>query len=143
MDAQETLSKVPLFRRIQPKHLKALASWSMTRDYQSGQVIVSEGQTGMGLYCIQSGKVKVTKKTAGGEREIREMGPGESFGEISLLDDRPRSATVTALEPTTAVLLDKSQFLAELKTYPEMSLAILPTVVEWLREADTKVAQLS
>lgn len=143
MDAQETLSKVPLFHGMQPKHLKSLARWTTTRTYQPEQVIVAEGQSGLGLYCIQSGRVKVTKESAQGEREIRQMGPGESFGEISLLDDRPRSATVTAIEPTTAVLLDKSQFLAEIKTHPEMALAILPVMVDWLREADTRIAQLS
>jgi len=106
-------------------------------------VIVSEGQTGLGLYCIESGRVKVTKQSVHGDREIRDMGPGESFGEISLLDDKPRSATVTAVEPTTAVLLDKSQFIAELRTYPEIALAILPIIVGWLRDADAKIAQLS
>lgn len=59
------------------------------------------------------------------------------------LDDRPRSATVTAVENTTAVLLDKSQFLAELRTHPELALVILPTLTEWLRDADTRIAQLS
>jgi CRP/FNR family cyclic AMP-dependent transcriptional regulator len=142
-DVEETLRNVPLFRQIAPKQIKSLARWTLTRSYGAGQTIVSEGQTGLGLYCIESGHVKITKHSPHGERDIREMGPGETFGEISLLDDRPRSATVTAVEATTCVLLDKSQFLAELRTYPEMALAILPTVVEWLREADTKIAQLS
>jgi len=69
--------------------------------------------------------------------------PGESFGEIALLDDKPRSATVTAVESTVTVLLDKSQFVAELRTYPEIALSILPIVVNWLRESDARVAQLS
>jgi CRP/FNR family cyclic AMP-dependent transcriptional regulator len=136
VDAEQTLRAVPLFSGLQPKQLKSLARWVATRRYQPGQAIVEEGQAGMGLYCIQSGRVGVTQSSAG--REIREMGPGESFGEISLLDDRPRSATVTALEPTTAVVLDKSQFLAELRTYPEIALAILPPLVQRLREAEAR-----
>lgn len=143
VDTEETLSKVPLFRGLQPKQLKTLARWTATRTYQPGQVIVREGQIGLGLYCIQSGRVKVTKSGAGDERELRQMGPGESFGEISLLDDQPRSATITAIEPTTAVLLDKAQFLAELRTYPEIALEILPVLTEWLRAADARVAQTS
>jgi len=134
---------VPLFREMQPKHVKSLARWTTTRRYEPDQVVVAEGQTGLGLYCIQAGRVRVTKNSAHGEREIRNMGPGETFGEISLLDDRPRSATVTAVEPTTAVLLDKSQFLAELHTHPEMALTILPVLVGWLRDADTKLSELS
>ena len=143
MDAVETLRSVPLFRGFHDKQLKSLARWAATRSYQAGQTIVSEGQTGLGLYVIQAGRVKVTKHGAQGEREIRQMGPGESFGEISLLDDRPRSATITAVEPTTCVLLDKSQFIAEIRTYPDMALEILPVVVGWLREADTRIAELS
>ena len=112
--------------------------------YQPGQVVVSQGQTGLGLYLIQSGKVRVTQRTAqGGEREIREMGPGEAFGELSLLSNNPRAATVTAEEPTTAVLLDKAQFLAEMRTHPEIAVAILPTLVQWLQEAESKIAELS
>lgn len=143
MDEEETLRRVPLFEGLQPKQLKSLARWTTTRTYQPGQVVVNEGQIGMGLYCIQSGLVKITKRSANEEREIRSMGAGESFGEISLLDDKPRSATVTAVEPTTAVLLDKSQFKAELKTYPEIALSILPVLVGWLRDADAKIADLS
>jgi len=143
VDEEETLRRVPLFEGLQPKQLKSLARWTTTRTYQPGQVVVNEGQIGMGLYCIQSGSVKITKRSANDEREIRSMGAGESFGEISLLDDKPRSATVTAVEPTTAVLLDKSQFIAELKTYPEIALSILPVLVGWLRDADAKIADLS
>jgi len=143
VDVEETLRRVPLFEGLQPKQLKSLARWTTTRTYQPGQVVVNEGQIGMGLYCIQSGSVKITKRSANEEREIRSMGAGESFGEISLLDDKTRSATVTAVEPTTAVLLDKSQFIAELKTYPEIALSILPVLVGWLRDADAKIADLS
>lgn len=143
MDVEETLQQVPLFQELQPKQIRSLARWATSRTYSPGQVIVAEGQTGLGLYCIQSGLVKVTKQTVHGEREIRTMGPEESFGEISLLDDKPRSATVTAVEPTTTILLDKSQFIAEIRTYPEIALAILPTIVGWLRDADAVIAQLS
>jgi CRP/FNR family transcriptional regulator, cyclic AMP receptor protein len=143
VDAEESLRNVALFKGLQSKQIKSLARWTTTRSYQPGQVIVSEGQSGLGLYIIQSGKVQISMHSAHGERDIRAMGPGESFGEISLLDDRPRSATATALEPTTAVLLDKSQFLAEMNVHPEIALAMLPVLVSWLREADIKIAELS
>lgn len=143
MDAEQTLRNVPLFAELQPKQVRQLAKWATTRNYQPDQVIVAEGQAGLGLYCIQSGKVKVTQKTNTGEREIREMGPGESFGELALLDNAPRAATVTAVEPTSCVLLDKAQFLAEIRTYPEIALALLPVLTGWVREADQQIAELS
>lgn len=140
MDVEQTLQSVPLFRQLQPKQIKALARWTTTRHWPAGQAIVGEGQMGVGLYCIQSGSVRVTQQEPGGEREIRIMGPGESFGELSLLGDQPRSATITAIEPTTAVMLDKSQFLAEMHTHPEIALDILPVMVGWLREAEARGA---
>jgi CRP/FNR family cyclic AMP-dependent transcriptional regulator len=143
VDVEQTLRQVRLFSELQPKQIKSLAKWTTSRTYNPGQVVVQQGQRGLGLYIIQTGKVKVTQTTDHGEREIRDMGPGEAFGELSLLDNQPRGATITAIEPTTCVLLDKSQFLAEIRTYPEISLHILPILVQWIREADEKIAQLS
>lgn len=138
MDAEQTLRDVPLFRGLEPKQLKSLARWVATRTYQPGQAIVEEGQTGLGLYCIQAGRVKVTQRSGSGERDLSQLGSGDFFGEMALLDDKPRSATVTAVEPTTCVLLDKSQFLAELRTYPEIAVAILPVLVERLRDVESR-----
>jgi CRP-like cAMP-binding protein len=132
---------VPLFEGISDRHLKSLAKWTTTRRYNADDAIVTQGQTGLGLYCIQSGTVKVTISGPGGEKELRQMGAGESFGELALLDDKPRSATVTAVEPTTAVLLDKSQFRAELRSHPEIALPMLETLVGWLRESDLRAVQ--
>ncbi len=143
MDVDQILRNVPLFEGVNAKQLKSLAKWTTTRTFAPGAVIVSEGQTGMGLYIIESGKVQVSVHSSGGETNLRVMGPGESFGEIALLDDQPRSATVTAVDRTTAVMLDKSQFLAELHSHPEMALAILPVLVTWVREANHKLAGLS
>jgi CRP/FNR family cyclic AMP-dependent transcriptional regulator len=141
MDAEESLRKVSLFRELQPKQIKSLAKWAAPRNFQSGQAIVKEGQLGVGLYAIQSGKVSITVKSGSGERELRTMGPGESFGELALLDDQPRSATVSAVEPTTVLVLDKASFLAELRTYPEIGLSLIPVLVSWLRDADRKIVE--
>jgi CRP-like cAMP-binding protein len=143
VSAVETLRNVPLFEGVPEKHLKSLAKWTTTRRWDAGQTIVTEGQTGLGLYCIESGTVRISKAGSSGDQELRTMGPGESFGELALLDDQPRSATVTAVDPTTAVLLDKSQFIAELRTHPEIALPILQTIVGWLRQADARAAQYS
>lgn len=138
MNTEETLRQVPLFHGLQPKQIKSLANWATTRKYDAGTAIVREGQPGLGLYCIQSGQVRVTRQTPQGEREIRTMGPGQSFGELSLLEDRPRSATITAVDPTTCVLLDKMQFNAELRTHPEIALPLLHVLASWLSEAEQR-----
>lgn len=136
MNVEETLQRVPLFRGLQSKQVKSLARWTTTRTYDAGTPIVQQGQAGVGLYCIQSGKVRVTRQTPQGEREIRSMGPGESFGELSLLQDQPRSATITAIEPTTCVLLDHVQFNVELKNHPEMAISMLHVLAKWLHDAE-------
>jgi CRP/FNR family cyclic AMP-dependent transcriptional regulator len=136
VNAEETLQRVPLFRGLQQKQVKSLARWTTTRTYDANTPIVQQGQSGIGLYCIQSGKVRVTQQTPQGEREIRSMGPGESFGELSLLEDQPRSATITALEPTTCVLLDHVQFNVELKSHPEMAIPMLHVLAAWLHDAE-------
>src|SRR5579875_343048 len=138
MNAGETLTRVPLFKDLKTKQIKSLARWTTTRQYDPGTPIVREGQTGMGLYMIQSGKVKVTQQAENGPRELRTMGPGESFGELSLLQDQPRSATITAEEPTTCILLDKMQFNAELNSYPEIALPLLHVMASWLQDAERR-----
>ncbi|GAC1329327.1 MAG: hypothetical protein NVS2B16_08790 [Chloroflexota bacterium] len=136
MDAEQTLRNVPLFQAMQNKHLRSLAKGITTRNYAVGQNIVSQGQVGYGLYIIQEGMVRVSQESASGAHDLRTMGPGETFGELSLLDDQPRSATVTAIEPTTALLLDKWQFVSELKEHPEIAVSMLPILAQWLRSVE-------
>jgi CRP/FNR family transcriptional regulator, cyclic AMP receptor protein len=140
---EEVLQKVPLFHDLQPKDVRSLARFTVTRTFEAGQVIVAEGQMGFGLYCIQSGKVRITQNTPNGTREIRTMGPDESFGEISLIDEQPRTATVTAIEPTTAVVLDKMQFASEVRNHPEVAFPMMRSLVQWLRDADHRIAELT
>lgn len=138
MDTEQTLRNVPLFKNLQPKYVKQLAKWTTTRTYEPGQALVVQGQMGMGLYCLQSGRVQVTQDGPNGPRTLRTMGSGDVLGELSLIGDQPRSATVTAEERTTAVLLDKAQFLAEMKSHPEIALEILPILVRRLAEAEAR-----
>jgi CRP/FNR family transcriptional regulator, cyclic AMP receptor protein len=140
VDVEETLRRVPLFGHLQPKEIKSLAKWTTTRHFPAGQDIVQEGEIGLGLYCIQSGLVRVTRRGGNENQELRLMGPGESFGELALLGDQPRSATCSTIEPTTVVMLDKSQFRAELRAHAEMALDIIPVLVQWLREAEDRAA---
>jgi CRP-like cAMP-binding protein len=143
VEVEETLARVPLFRQLDKGQIRSLAKFTRTRTYQPGEVLVHEGRLGFGLYCLQSGEVKVTQQTSGGEHELARLGPGQSFGEIALIDEGPRTATVTAVEPTTAVLLDKMQFHTELRNHPEVALTVMMALVQWLREANKRIAELA
>lgn len=115
-----------------------LASAGVERSYPARAELVREGQEpGIGLYIILSGRVRVTQDDGDGkERQLAELGPAEMFGEMALLDDRPRSATVTALEPTVALVIPIFDFRAALSHNGEASARLLATLAHRLRNAE-------
>ncbi len=88
----DLLKRVPLFQGLEDKHLKRLAESFTERSFSSGQELVTEGSGGVGFFVIESGEARVT--VDGQPR--RELGPGDYFGEIALIDGGLRTATITA-----------------------------------------------
>jgi len=137
------LAKIELFRGISQRELARLESLARPRSYEQGQIIVEEGSSGIALFVIRSGKVRVTQRGAGGaEREIRTIGPGGSFGEMALFNNRPRSATITAVEPTECLALHQFDFLDELRKSPEIAVRLLDTISQRLIDAERKLRDL-
>ena len=102
----DLLSRVELFRDLDKRELKEIASSMKERTYEAGREIVIEGTEGVGFFVIAGGRATVT---ADG-REVRTLGPGDYFGEIALLGEAKRTATVTAQEPLTCWALSSWQF---------------------------------
>jgi CRP-like cAMP-binding protein len=96
---------------------------------------VRQGDRGIGFYLIADGRVSIER----GGTELRQMGPGEFFGELALIDDAPRSANVVARTPVRCLVLVQWVFKPLLREHPEVTLRLLETVVERLRvhEPDT------
>ncbi len=88
----QLLSHVKLFENVEQKELERISGSFKERIFNAGDVIASEGSSGIGFFVIESGTAKATH----GELVIAELGPGASFGEVALIDEGPRSATVTA-----------------------------------------------
>jgi CRP-like cAMP-binding protein len=88
----DLLQHVRLFENVERKDLERIANSFKERTFQAGDVIAAEGSSGIGFFVIESGTAKATH----GELVIAELGPGASFGEVALIDEGPRSATVTA-----------------------------------------------
>lgn len=109
-EALPALRAVPLFKPLAEPLLQALAQRTKRREVLPGQVVVGEGEVGEEFFVVESGRVAVAQ--AG--RQLREEGPGEFFGEIALLRDVPRTATVTATDPTVLYVLEREDFLAAL-----------------------------
>jgi hypothetical protein len=104
----ELLRGVPMFAPLAPPIVERLAARAIHVAVPAGESIIREGEPGDRFYVVVDGRVAVS---AGG-RALRELGAGDSFGEIALLRDTPRTASVTALEPTQLLALDRAPFLA-------------------------------
>jgi CRP-like cAMP-binding protein len=102
------LQQVPMFRDIDPPRLKLLAFTSERVQFTSGHCFFSQGEVADAAYLILQGRVSVTLSTPAGEMTVAELGQHALVGEMGILYDHRRSATVTAIEPTTALRMDKT-----------------------------------
>ncbi len=128
---------IALFHGIEPKELARLERLARPRQFEVGHVIVREGDTGIALFTIVRGKVRVTLTLKDGtERELKILGPGDSFGEMALFSGRRRSATITALEPVECLVLHRFDFLDELRKYPDVAIRLLDTMSQRLTESN-------
>jgi len=112
------------------------------RHFEPGEVIITENDVGETAYIIQQGKVQVTKQLDGKQVRLGDVSVGETFGEMSMIDDKPRSATVTALEQTIVREIHRDGFFESLQTDPEIAVSILKVLFERLRESHVKILQL-
>ena len=127
---QELLAGCPLFKGIDPDGLRLLAELATPVDFPAGHVIARQGEIGTGFFVIVSGLVRVVRD---GEVVAR-LGAGEFFGELSVLDRMPRTATVAAEEATSCLALASWDFDKVLLEEPALTLTILRGVARRLRE---------
>lgn len=125
----ERLRRVPLFAACTDKQLQFIAGRVDELDLPAGRVLCREGQSGGDFFVLLSGSAEVT---ADG-KPIRTLRDGEFFGEIAVLDNGPRSATVTVTEPARALVLGPSQFRDVLHQNAEIAVSMLHAVVQRLR----------
>jgi CRP-like cAMP-binding protein len=139
MDVKETakfLAKVPLFKELKRRQLESLAQTVVTHDYDAGQDIVTQGESGVGLFVIGSGEAEVIHvRTDGSRAVVNVLGETDYFGELALLTEGPRTASVVATEPTQCLVLTRWNFLAALKGDAEMAVAILEEMAWRFRTA--------
>ncbi len=95
------------------------------------------------MFVLRSGRVRITKQVRGGEKTFAVLGPGEFFGEMAILNNRPRSATATALEPVTLVELDAPRFESMITTQAEIAVRIIQKLARRLDDADGLIAILT
>ena len=137
MENIDLLAKVPLFASLKDDHLSDLASKMNTRNYRRGDAIFHKDDPGSTLYILKSGQVKIATDSPEGEEVILAiLGDGDFFGELSLLDGKPRSASATAMDTTIALTLDRSSLMEIISRYPILAGDILAALSERLRHTD-------
>jgi CRP-like cAMP-binding protein len=125
------LRKVSLFAGLPPEDLKQVAAIGLEQLYQDGEEIVHQGDLGDELFIIISGQVRVIK---GSGEELAIRGAGEYVGEMALLDQAPRSATLESKGEVRLLSIEKDDFDSILRQRPEVSLAIITVLCERLRQ---------
>jgi CRP/FNR family transcriptional regulator/CRP/FNR family cyclic AMP-dependent transcriptional regulator len=139
MAHEESLAAVPLFSQLTRKDLSRLGRAVVERKYKAGETIVKEGEQAVAFFMITKGKVEALAGGAKKQTKLNELGPGQVFGEMALLDGMPRVATVKAMTDTECLVLSRWDFVAELRTNPHIAVAMLPILSKRLREADDRL----
>jgi CRP/FNR family transcriptional regulator, cyclic AMP receptor protein len=126
----ELLAGTPLLAGVDPQGIAMIAQRMVEVDFPKDHVIARQGEVGTGFFLVASGSVRVVRNG----QTIANIGPGDFFGELSVLDGRPRVAQVVANEPTTCLGLATWEFEAVVKEQPAVALAILRGLAGRLRE---------
>ncbi len=143
MSPTDVLKRVPLFSDLAEAELARFAEVTREREYPKNSVILFEDDPGDALYIVSSGQVKVVLIGEDGREVILSvLGDGDFFGEMSLIDDEPRSAHVIAMKDSHLLVLRRDDFQARLEEQPKIALKLLRVLVQRLRRADEKIGGL-
>ncbi len=132
----ELLKKLQLFESLAADDLEALSARLEHQQFEPGQVVFRQGEEGGPLYVIEDGAVEISYGDGNDAVTLTTLFPGQYFGELSLLDGEPRSATATAVRPSTLLALDRDDFVEFLKSDPEAALLILGETAERMRQTN-------
>jgi CRP/FNR family cyclic AMP-dependent transcriptional regulator len=133
----EMLEEAPLWSGLSKKELKSMVSFAKERTFESGDTIVKKGEGGIGFYLILDGAVEIRSDG----KTLSKLGPGEFFGEMSLLDNQPRSADVVTVQPSRVLILTAWHFRGAVSSNPKIAMKILQELVHRLRNADLSLSE--
>ncbi len=144
LEAKDSLLAIPLFTKARAEDREAVARLLIERRFPKNVTIVEEGLPGDYMYIVREGRVKVTKRSEDGREKIMDyLGPGDFFGEMTLLDQAPRSASVETLEPVRLFALSRNDFLGLLRGSADLALAVIKVLSARLRDANQQAGSLS
>jgi CRP-like cAMP-binding protein len=142
MNNEQILANVPLFAGFGSAEIKRLARDLYPRQYHAGDLVLKEGEEAAGFYVVSSGQVEVVKDLGGSkETVLSTLGPGDFFGETALLDGYPRTASIRGLEDGEVLVMTRWDFIAGLKSSPDMAVQILRTLARRLRQTNARLTE--
>lgn len=139
----DLLARVPMFKDLAADELAILAETATVEQYASGVDIVEMGDPGHALFIVIEGQVQVLYPSRSNDFELARLGPGECFGEMALLNEMPRSATVRAVNEVSTLTLKKDEFRKQLLSMPSVAVALLSSLSTRIRNADEQISGLS
>ena len=138
------LKSISIFSGIPDSDLKAIETLSVTRTYPKNTVIINEGDQANAMYLVVTGKVRVyVSDESGKEFILNTMGPGDYFGELALLDDEVRSASVITTEKSTFSIIYKDDFSKVILSHPNIALVLLKNLSNTVRQLTENVKTLA
>jgi CRP/FNR family cyclic AMP-dependent transcriptional regulator len=143
-DRTMAIKAVPFFTLLSDRELDVIRAVASEKTYPKNAVVLTEGEMGDSLYMIQSGKVKVfIGDEEGREIILKILGPGAFFGEMSMIDKQPRSASVTTIEASTFQVLTHAAFEKCVEQEPRIANMVMQMLAQRVREADRKIGTLA
>ena len=136
MDRSTLLSNIPLFESLTPDDLAALSARLEERAFAAGEAIFAQGDPGSTLFLIQEGGVEISVGQGKTRVVLATLFPGQYFGELSLMDGAPRSATAAAAKASTLLALDRDDFKEFIKKDPDAALLIMAEMGERMRQTN-------
>jgi CRP/FNR family cyclic AMP-dependent transcriptional regulator len=140
----ELLQRVPFLAALDASNREALAAAAKRRRFRRGETIFHKDDPGESLFIIDEGSVRIyLPSPQGTDLTLAVLGPGDFFGDMALLDGRPRSASAAALQETETAALDRGDFTAVIRSQPEAAMAVLAAVAQRLRETNEMAEDLA
>jgi CRP-like cAMP-binding protein len=137
MAHEEFLARVPVFAHCTADEIQTISSVAQESFFQPGQIIVTQGTPGQAFYLILTGRVEILRDGV----SLGAFAAGDFFGEMSLLDHAPRSATIRAIEDTSCLMLSSWDFKALLEQHPSIAIKLLEVLSRRLRVADERIGR--
>jgi CRP/FNR family transcriptional regulator, cyclic AMP receptor protein len=131
------MARAPIFSALTDRQLKSLAKVAKVVSFPAQARVVKQGEPGIGFYLILDGATEVRQ----GDRVLARLGPGQFFGEMTLLDEQPRSADVVAVQPSECAVLSRWEFWGFAKGEPEVLQGVLREMARRLREANRALSE--